>query len=374
MGIFVFYDKSGKVDTYVEVLLESILKILEKVIIIVNGEIEKADYNKLCAYSNAIYIRKNIGFDAGAYKDVFTKYLLHEDWNKWEEIVLLNDTFYGPLYPWENVFDKMEKEEIDFWGLSRSMGVMLPTGRDVPQHIQSYFLVCRKRLFLSECWKQFWDNLAYPDTYLEAIENFEVNFSVFFSKNGFKNRALTDNSAIQIEYGRNPYFDYLYELICCIQFPVIKRRVFGLVRFEEIGKAFDYIRNNTDYNIDNINSHLMRLQREGIVNFLAPFALSQLELFYHKHKRIFIYGYGKYGKGMARFFEYKGWHFEGFLTSDFMDSSHKVFLYKDVNVRIEDGVILALGKKGFYEVYPIIQNDLDNTQLCLPCLDGNAGR
>lgn len=366
MGIFIFYDKAGKVDTYVEVLLESILRILERLVIIVNGNIEKKGFDKFCEYSNTVYIRENVGFDAGGYKDAFTEHLVYEDWNKWDEVVLFNDTFYGPFHPWENIFSDMEKEEVDFWGLSRSMGVTLPTGRDVPQHIQSYFLVCRKRLILSECWKQFWTNLVYPDTYLEAIENFEVNFTVYFSKNGYKNKALTDDSVIQIDYGMNPYFDYLYELICYIQFPIIKRRVFGLVRFDEIGKAFEYIKENSNYDVNIIHSHLQRLQKEGEVNLFVPFELSQLEVFYRQHKRIFIYGYGKYGKGIARFFQYKNWQYEGFLTTDFEDRFHKVFLYKNINLTIEDGVILALGRKGFCEVYPIIKKELDNIQLCLP--------
>ena len=97
LGVFVFYDASGIVDPYVEYLLESMKNIIQKLIIIINGEIKDEEYNKLKKYSQDIFIRKNYGYDAGAYKDVFMQFLTRKEQIKWDEIILFNDTFYGPL-------------------------------------------------------------------------------------------------------------------------------------------------------------------------------------------------------------------------------------------------------------------------------------
>lgn len=40
IGIFVFYDASGRLDNYIEVLLKSFQKIFLKLIVLVNGKIE----------------------------------------------------------------------------------------------------------------------------------------------------------------------------------------------------------------------------------------------------------------------------------------------------------------------------------------------
>ena len=47
MGIFVFYDAVGVVDDYAEVLLESMRKEVQKLIVIVNGTVESIGYQRL---------------------------------------------------------------------------------------------------------------------------------------------------------------------------------------------------------------------------------------------------------------------------------------------------------------------------------------
>ena len=47
IGIFVFYDATGVVDDYVEVLLKSMRKEVQKLIVVVNGVIERSGYQRL---------------------------------------------------------------------------------------------------------------------------------------------------------------------------------------------------------------------------------------------------------------------------------------------------------------------------------------
>lgn len=371
MGIFIFYDASGLVDRYVEVLLRSMQEVLHKLVIIINGNIKKEEYDKLEMYSQTIYVRDNIGFDAGAYKEAFTKYISEEDLKQWDEVVLFNDTFYGPLYPWEESFNKMVELDVDFWGLSRNMWDQMEGNRILP-HIQSFFLVCRKSLIRSELWRKFWNDLEYPKTIQEAIRDFEINFSVFFTQNGFKNGALTDYA--ETEYIGNPCINYPYELIRYIKFPVIKRRAISFYRFKIIEMAANYIIDNTVYDIGLIDSHMKRLQAEGKSDVLYPYKEAELKAFYDAHKRIYIYGHGVYGQGMSVYFRYKSWKYEGFLVTEKTENDNaddKVFVYDDINIHEDDGIILALGEIAFKEVYPIIKSKLNRSQLLLPYMEEN---
>lgn len=368
MGIFIFYDGQGIVDKYIEVLLSSMQEILQKLIIVINGSVQNEEYSKLKVYSNDIYIRENIGFDAGGYKDVFTKFLSKEDLKQWDEIVLFNDTFYGPLYPWKDIFKEMERIDINFWGLSRHSGKRIEED-PIPPHIQAFFLVCRKSLITSASWQEFWDNLEYPRNIHEAIWNFEINFSVFFTQRGFTCKALTDNG--KTEYIGNPYTRYSYELIRDVEFPVIKRKVIALSRFKNLKAILNYILSNTEYDADLIYSHIRRLQKEERYNIFYPFKEHDLEAFYHAHKRIYIYGNGNYGQGMAVYFEYKGWEYAGFLVTEKTEKNEKndnVYVYHSMNFNKDDGIILALGEKAFSDVYPMIEGKLDVSQLLLPKL------
>ena len=44
MGIFIFYDEAGIVDEYIEVLLSSMQDILERLVVIVNGNVRDEGY------------------------------------------------------------------------------------------------------------------------------------------------------------------------------------------------------------------------------------------------------------------------------------------------------------------------------------------
>lgn len=367
LGIFIFYDASGIVDQYVQELLESLLLELDKLVIVVNGKITDDSKWKLEEYSGSIFVRENKGFDAGGYKEVFLNFMTNEDWQQWDEIVLFNDTFYGPVFSWDLVFEKMNREEnLDFWGLSRYEGDFLCNGRGCyPSHIQSYFLVCRKRLILSPFFKEFWNSFDYTINRREATEQFEIRFTTYFSEKGFLGKAYMDvwDKHIDMKPGCIPYICYPYELLSELQFPIIKRQAITIDNFKKARRALDYIEKNTGYNIELIYQHLMRLAQE---NRIALFNPLQLEAFCNAHNRIFIYGHGKFGINLAEFFDYKGWNYEGFLVSEKSEQETDVFIYRNMEFSINDGIILALGRKAYQEVYPMVKKDLGISQLFLP--------
>ncbi len=363
LGVFVFYDASGIVDPYVEYLLESMKNIIQKLIIIINGEVKGGEYSKLKKYSQDIFIRKNYGYDAGAYKDVFMQFLTRKEQIKWDEIILFNDTFYGPLYPWEDVFEHMETQDVDFWGLSRHPKGNLEN-QPITQHIQSYFLVCRRYLVESEWWMNFWKELRYSADVIDAIISFEVKFSEYFSKAGFKSKALTDEW--NTKYEGNPTLRYYYELIKDLKFPIIKRKVFLLINFLQNKLAISYIRSNTSYDVYMIFKHLKRLEDEKRIELLEPFNHSKLEQFYQSHKKIYIYGYGIYGQCLAEYINYKGWKFKGFLVTQKSKDIKNMYEYRQVLFTEGDGIILALGQKALSEVYPMLEKDWKNANLLLP--------
>lgn len=368
LGIFVFYDTSGIVDMYVQELLKSLLPQLDKLVIAVNGMITDASRRKLEKYSESIFIRENKGFDAGGYKEIFLNFMADEDWEQWDEILLFNDTFYGPVVSWNLVFDKMqEQKKLDFWGLSRYEGdSFCDKGVGYPSHIQSYFLVCRKRLTLSPFFGKFWNSFDYTINRREATEQFEIRFTTYFSEKGFVGKAYMDvmDKHIDMEPGCIPYIRYPYELLSELHFPVIKRTAITVDNFTNVRKVLEYIEKNTNYNTELIYHHLTRLAHENRTNSL--FNPVQLKEFCNTHKRIYIYGHGKLGTNLAEFFDYKGWNYEGFLISEKSDQETDAFVYHNMEFSKDDGIILALGRKAYQEVYPIVKKDLDISQLLLP--------
>jgi rhamnosyltransferase len=135
LGIFSFYNKWGIVGDYVEYLLTDLTR--DRTIIVVNGNLNEPGKNRFERFSNEIIIRENRGFDGGAYADVICNYLSEEVIREYDELVLCNDTFYGPFVHFDEMFKSMEAKKFDFWGINEEMyGAGI-----IGEHICSFFLV-----------------------------------------------------------------------------------------------------------------------------------------------------------------------------------------------------------------------------------------
>ena len=362
IGIFVFYDPNGIFDGYIEYLLDSLKPYIQKLVIVVNEPILAESLAILKNFSEYIFVRKNVGYDGGAYKDAILGYLKDEKWQLWDELILMNDTFYGPLYSWSEIFDKMDREKVDFWGLSKHLGGTINSingGKPFPSHIQSYFIACRKPLFLNLCFSDFWKALKYTKTHSECVENFEINFSYFFQNKGFISKSYIDiaNPNFQLRYNEIVYMDRAFELLQEVRFPVVKRTALSFLQWDKMKEILAYVKENTNYDIELIMENWER--RNGLY-------FGALENFYNMHRRIYIYGYGVYGKALARYFISKEWKFESYIVTENDDTMQEVKNFRDIEFDIQDGVILALGKKNLEEVYPIVKRCLFDSQIfCL---------
>ena len=118
LGIFVFYDKDGIVDDYVIYLISELKKCMTDLVVVVNGSIGMAGKVQLEKLADRLYVRENKGYDAMAYKLALTDYLGWDKIVQYDEVLLTNDTYYGPFYPFQDLFDTMAHRNADFWGIS----------------------------------------------------------------------------------------------------------------------------------------------------------------------------------------------------------------------------------------------------------------
>lgn len=365
IGVFQLYNENEILEKYVEVLLKSMKTYLTKLVIVINGNLKGDSYQRLLQYSNIIYKRDNLGYDAGAYKDIFLG--LHKElWEEWDEVILFNCTFYGPLFSWDTVFEQMEKEPIDFWGLSRHLGKerIQRNGLPAPEHLQSYFLVIKKNILKSPFFKEFWKNLDYPLSYYEAVEKYEWKFTSFFKGKGFKYSSWLDKfgSALYMREGINPC-SYSYELIRDCQFPIIKCKQMSISNFKEMCNTLNYVKEHTSYDIEIIKEHLSHLNQ---THKWKPFSADKLEKFVNEHNNIYIFGHGKYGSNVEAYFQYRNWNFKAFVVSK--PETDREIAFESFSMNRNDGLIVALGKIALDEMEAAIQRKFYKEQLLFPAI------
>lgn len=262
LGIFQMYDPDGIVEDYITFLLDDITKSFDDFIVVVCGSLKDKEKEKIYRYTSKIYERENYGFDAYAFKDTFMNYISEDELKKYDELVLFNDTFYGPFFSFSEVFKEMEGSKADYWGLTKH-----EKNYEFRDHVQSYFIVIKSQMLHSKAFMAFWNELDIGEVcFKNLVHNYEVHFTDYFTQNGFSYDAFVKDDEINTT-GNNNYNHYAsspYTLIKRYNMPVIKKKVFTesknlfFTAGEEIQLAYQYIKNNCNYNTDYIWKDLLR--------------------------------------------------------------------------------------------------------------------
>lgn len=228
-GIYFFFDQDGIVDDYIPYLLNDLIKNIDELVVVCNGKLSEEGYKVFKKYAGEIIVRPNEGLDVWAYKAGLSYY----GWDKieeFDELVMLNHTIMGPVYPFYETFDKMKDRDIDFWGITKHNRMeedifgINPYGY-MPEHIQSHFMVFRKKLLCSKEFQNYWDNFRKINNYRESVGFHESYFTKYFSDLGYKWEVSVDVCDLH-DMSDNPGFYCIRELIEKRRCPIFKRRAF----------------------------------------------------------------------------------------------------------------------------------------------------
>ena len=263
LAIFVFYDSEGVVSEYIDYLLKCLCEYVSSLVVVCNGSCNQAGISIFKKYTEEIYFRENIGLDAGAYKEAILEFVGLKRVRNFDELLLLNDTFFGPLYSFEKIFNTMDMRNVDFWGITLQRDTEFFYGK-VPENIQSYFLAFERSVIQSECFDMFWKRMPVPRSFVEDCIVFENSLTKYFSDNGFRYDVFV-NSDIYNAWDKN--YNHTWKAPCSIiryqQMPFLKIKPFEVPydadkEQSELFLALKYIREKTCYDTRMIFDHLLR--------------------------------------------------------------------------------------------------------------------
>lgn len=185
--VFVHYDRDNIVDDYVYYYLKELQKNASLLIFVSTAKLVEKDVKNLSHYCSKVIIRENIGYDFMSYKIGLESF----DYQNYDEVVICNDSVYGPLYPLGDVFEEMTNDSSDFWGITDNT--------DFSYHLQSYFLVFKKNIISSVAFEQFWKQIKVLNNKEDIIQKYEVGLSKSLMDHGFLSTVYTSFQATKIQ-------------------------------------------------------------------------------------------------------------------------------------------------------------------------------
>ena len=277
-SIYCFYDRDGIVGEYVCHYLRALKKVSDYIYVVVNGSITAGGRQKLLSVADRVDQRENYGLDAYAYRHALQE--CRDQLKEYDELILSNNSFYGPVYPLEDVFSTMNTADTaassDFWGITIHPQLQMVINKKqkldyVNEHVQSYFIVFRKKVFQSRVFEQFFQNLPEIDNFLDAVVLFELELT----------RVLTEEGRFSYKSYVNPAdfpdgnctISYPWDLYRDGKSPFIKRKVFFEKYHEIISKnrgnqsrrLLDELKNSGSYPVELIWDDLLRTQPMSVL-------------------------------------------------------------------------------------------------------------
>lgn len=361
-AIYVIYEKSQRLPQDVQHMISNLRSIVDYLIIVVNGVIDAKEI--LENYADILIIRENKGFDAGAYKTALCDARIRVQINKSDELIFCNDTFYGVFIPFEEIFDRMNNSEADFWGLNYS-------DDGFTHFIQSYFLVFRRSILEDNVLEIFFDENINENTteIMDVLINFERGLFRYLVRKQYKYDTLC----------RQKYhiFDASDGSICYDKLPVLKKKAFSKRYYKQkvLLNCLKYIDMNYEYDVSMIlsdiysrysieilydevrkhefNIHAKKMGRNRI-------SREEILCFCRKFGDIYIYGMGKTYLNIKEILGFLDKDvIAGFIVSDDKMQNEcfegkKVYEISELRMNLDTPIIVAMNSKNTQAVAPYL--------------------
>jgi len=181
--ILVHFDRGGTVRAHTRRYVEALVaQGLSLVFVTNSGRLDAESRAFLTPRCARILIRQNHGYDFGAYRDAILQ--LDPAPGRYAQLVMTNDSIYGPFSPLADALARMDFAVADVWGLTDSW--------QQRYHVQSYFVVFGGPALAHPGFLQFWRGVRNVRSKWAAIKHYEIGLTQALQAHGLRFAAVWD--------------------------------------------------------------------------------------------------------------------------------------------------------------------------------------
>lgn len=161
-AVFASFSGDGRIGETVLHYLRGLKEVVDNIVFVADNPVFPGEAGKLDGLARVAVFRRHGGYDFGSYKAGWAeaKALGLLDPGVCDELVVCNDSCFGPVYPFSEAFAEMARrnreakgeDRFDFWGMTAHVLFGRP-------HIQSYFYVFGKAVLEGGALDRFFDRM-----------------------------------------------------------------------------------------------------------------------------------------------------------------------------------------------------------------------
>ncbi len=168
------FSGNGRVEDYVLYLLKGLREISDYIVIVCDNPIFSEEAVKLEAVCDACICERHCEYDFGSYKRGIAFFEEQGIFTAEDELLVLNDSNYGPVNSLAPVLEKFHESGKDFYGLTFNI-----------DYIQSYFYLFKRKVYTSGVFREFFRNIWKELSGANVVFRYECKLTEILTAAGF---------------------------------------------------------------------------------------------------------------------------------------------------------------------------------------------
>lgn len=232
------FSASGKIEDFQIYLLKGLQKVSDYIVIVSDNPVYEEELTKIGEICNHCIFFRHGEYDFGSYKYGYNYLIENNILENDDNLLFINDSNYGPVYPFENVINDFKSKKCDFYGLTYGNNYDL-------EFLQSFFYIFKPNVYNSTIFKDFmssikkqlaqaWVALEYEYTFTNMLEQGHFLYTSYIPKT-FMSHI---NKAIPTKYG--------YTLMNEYKYPLVKRKALQGSTVDSVDDILNHIKLNNN--------------------------------------------------------------------------------------------------------------------------------
>ena len=144
---------------------------------------------------------------------------------------MMNDSSYGPIYPFSETWDKMSAEPCDFWGYTTN------AAPNFDEHISSYFIVFKRKVIDSGYLSEFLSRVKGKYDRGTVVARLETKLTPYLADRGLTYKLVCEDEGVHV-------YDHPLTLLTKYRIPFVKVKAFTRKPTEDLNQVLKVIQDN----------------------------------------------------------------------------------------------------------------------------------
>ncbi len=295
--LFAGFNKNNKIEDYVVYYLKE-LSTISEVYYMADNEISDDEKSKIMPYVKGAYGFNHKKYDFGSWQELI-KIIGWEKISEYDELILANDSVFGPLYSMQDFFNKIEKDtDWEVCGITEECSIQKEKNNYfINNFIQSYFLIIKNKVFMAVFFQQFFRDYKYYPKKEDVVYYGEKKLSKLLLENKIKTKKLINDLY-------DPFKEW--KKLIAAGSPFIKKSKFinkeYINQYQTLYNYKNFIEKNTNYNVSFIDNYLLSHNKDTA--YFSSFKYMLITIYSNMkimRKKIFNINIKKYKKEIILF-------------------------------------------------------------------------